>query len=560
MGYLILSAATFLVVTTIGGALAQQATEQRGPRSASVQEVTRNSPPQQSRDVVRAPIIANKERLLSVTVSRLPVQNLLTALARDAKLDIDIHPSVDGVVTLNAINQSLEQVLERIARQVSVRYEKHGSSIIVLPDTPYFHYYRIDYVNLARDTSSVVSLSSQIGSSTSARGDQQAPQASSGSFAQIRNTSNNRFWLSLVQNLSDLLQSDAGLSADCPSEGSPGISSPVTVPTPASRPACQQKDHATSRRIIANPETGILSVKATAQQHSLVQRYLDDILNRASRQVLIEATIAEVELTENYQQGIDWTALKLFGTGFRVVQRTVGAFTGSASLPIAELGYDSSGGNFTGAIKLLETFGTVRVLSSPKLSVLNNQTAVMKVVDDNIYFTYEIKETDATSNSPARKTVNSTLHSVPVGIVLTVTPMVGDDDSVTLNIRPSMSRIIGQKVDPSLQLIQDGATISNTIPVIRAREFDSVMRIDNGNIAVMGGLMEDTTDNNDSAVPLMRSIPIVGQLFQSRNDSKRKTQLVIFVRPTILLPKLADKEQIGVAAPVRNQTTQTRIA
>ncbi|MEN3112467.1 type II secretion system protein GspD [Uliginosibacterium paludis] len=482
------------------------------------------------------------EKLLSISVNRISVQSLLSALARDSNLDIDIHPSIEGIVTLNAVNQTLSQLLERITRQVNIRYEQHGTSLAILPDEPYFRYYRIDYVNLARDTSSIVSLASQIGSSAAGKQDQQAPQASSGSFAQIHNTSNNRIWSSIVQNLAEILQDGTGVPTKHSSE-CPGINAADATKTAH----CAPSAHSAHSLVMANPETGVLSIRATARQHAQVKTYLEDVLSRARRQVLIEATIAEVELTQNYQQGIDWTALNLFDTGFRFVQRAVGTFSGSNAIPSVELGYDSRGGNFIGAVKLLETFGTVRVLSSPKLSVLNNQTAVMKVVDDNIYFTYEIKETDATSNSPARKTVNSTLHSVPVGIVLTITPMVGDDESVTLNIRPSMSRVIGQKVDPSLQLIQGNATIMNTIPVIRAREFDSVMRIANGNIAVMGGLMEDATDNNDGAVPVIASLPLIGRLFESRNDSKRKTQLVIFVRPTILPAVMtsSDPERLG---------------
>ena len=126
------------------------------------------------------------------------------------------------------------------------------------------------------------------------------------------------------------------------------------------------------------------------------------------------------------------------------------------------------------------------------------------------------------------------MHSVPVGLVLTITPQVGDDDSVTLNIRPSLSRVIGQKIDPSIQLATSNATITNTIPIIRAREFDSVMRVNNGNIAVMGGLMEDLLSNMDDTVPGLGKTPIFGGLFQNKDDSKRKTELVIFVRPTVL--------------------------
>lgn len=499
-----------------------------------------------------APVPARKPETYTVVVNKVSAQSLLFAIARDARLNIDIHPEVTGVITLNAIDQTLFQLLSRISRQIDMRYELEGDNLIILPDHPFVRHYKIDYVNLSRDTHSVVSVASQIGSGNPGKTESPLPQAGSGSFARIQNTSSNHFWASLTRHLTGLIQEERSGSpvSTCPETmpSEPSLQQPApaskqsgleaTMPLPASplpdQPPCPAEPASRQSSVMANIETGVVSIRASTRQHARVQDFLDRALSRAKRQVLIEATIAEVELTQNYQQGIDWSALNVFDSGFRYIQRTVGAFTGSNSIPAVELGYDSSGGNFKSAVKLLETFGTVKVLSSPKLAVLNNQTAVMKVVDDNVYFTYEVKETDATPNSPAKTTINSSLHSVPVGLVLTITPMIGDDGSVTLNLRPSMSRIIGQKTDPSLQFIQGNATITNTIPVIRAREFDSVMRISNGNIAIMGGLMEDALDNQDNAVPVLARIPGIGRLFENRNDTKRKTELVIFVRPTVL--------------------------
>lgn len=498
-----------------------------------------------------------KQETYSVVVHKVRAQDLLFALARDAKVNIDIHPGIEGTVTLNALDQTLPQILTRIARQIDMRFELDGQSLVVQPDTPFLRNYKIDYVNLARDTNSVISVASQIGAAgnTGAGEAGAAVQTNgSGSYARIQNTSRNRFWESLTQNIKDLLREtdkvlpEGNIERTVQSESQELSTQKETRDSKQTGTLTRSGGGNVSNTalvervvtfreaasVITNIETGVLSVRATSRQQEKVQEFLDKVMRSAKRQVLIEATIAEVELTQTYQQGIDWSALNVFDTGLRVIQRTVGAFTGTNPTASMELGYNSSGGNFTSAIKLLEGFGTVKVLSSPKLSVLNNQTAVMKVVDDNIYFTYEIKETDATNNTAGKTTITSTLHSVPVGLVLTITPLVGEDDSITLNIRPSMSRVIGQKTDPSLQFLQGNANITNTIPIIRAREFDSVMRIGNGNIAVMGGLMEDVLNNNDSAVPGVANLPGLGNLFQSRDNNKRKTELVIFVRPTII--------------------------
>ncbi|MDP5241219.1 type II and III secretion system protein [Uliginosibacterium sp. 31-16] len=502
-----------------------------------------------------APKAQPKPETYSVVVSNVKVQDLLFALSRDAKVNIDIHPGLSGNVTLNALDQTLPQLLTRIAKQVDLRFELDGPNLVVMPDTPYLRNYKIDYVNLSRDTSSTISVASQIGSAVSTGTDGNTSQnqtQGSGSSARIQNSSRNRFWDSLIQNVKDLLrETDKVLP-----EGS--LERTVQVETQGSstqQETRKSKAEAVSRTggdtastaattekvvtfreaasVIANIETGVLTVRATSRQQEKVQEFLDRVMASAKRQVLIEATIAEVQLTQNYQQGIDWSALNVFDSGFNIIQKAAGAITGTAPSSLLELA--SNGQQFTSSIRLLESFGTVKVLSSPKLSVLNNQTAVMKVVDDNIYFTYEIKETDASTVGPAKTTITSTLHSVPVGLVLTITPQVGEDDSVTLNIRPSLSRVIGQKTDPSLQLMsKTTTTITNTIPIIRAREFDSVMRINNGNIAVMGGLMEDALNNTDDSVPGISNTKLIGGLFQNRNDTKSKTELVIFVRPTII--------------------------
>jgi MSHA type pilus biogenesis protein MshL len=497
----------------------------------------------------------SKAAVYSVVVNNVKAQDILFALARDAKINIDIHPGISGTVTLNALDQTLPQLLERISKQIDMRYEFDGKNLSVLPDLPFLINYKVDYVNLTRDTTSVVSVSSQIGSGATTNSSQPAAIASgSGSTAKVESSSKNRIWETLVQNTKDLLrETDKVLpasvqakpvetssltkqAASSNAKAKPSVSESVTL-FPDEKGSVSEAVREFSFReaasVIANPETGLLSIRATSRQHQKIKEFLGKVMDSAKRQVLIEATIAEVHLTRNYQQGIDWKALNIFDTGFRIIQSATGQISGPSST-LLEMGYNSSGGNFSSTVRLLEEFGEVKVLSSPKLSVLNNQTAVMKVVDDNIYFTYEIDEREATQYAAGKTTVKSTMHSVPVGLVLTVTPQIGDDQFVTLNIRPSLSRVIGQKIDPSIQLAVSNSNITNTIPIIRAREFDSVMRINNGNIAVMGGLMEDLLNNEDDTVPGLGKLPVFGPLFQNRNDSKSKTELVIFIRPTVI--------------------------
>lgn len=522
-------------------------------------------PPVQASAMARKPKPAAKAETYSVVVNNVKAQELLFALARDARINVDVHPGISGTVTLNAIDQTLPQLLNRIARQVDMRWELDGVNLSVMPDAPYLKTYRVDYVNMSRDTSGTVTVTTQIaatGASGVTSGGASGGSAAVGgnnSLTKVENKAQNRFWETLERNIKDILRetdkvlpegssetvverldqqstTGTGAAAAGGSRAQPqtGI---AASPNPA---ALQQSGTTVVRRatfreaasVIVNSETGVVTVRATGRQHEKIQEFLDQVTASARRQVLIEATVAEVSLSDNYQQGIDWSRLRLNALGFKLVQKAAGAIAAPAAA-LMEIGYtnpDSRLGNVSGTVKLLEAFGNVKVISSPKLSVLNNQTAVLKVVDNLVYFTIKA---DTTSNQTTTTTTYTTnLFSVPVGLVMNVTPQVGENETVLLNIRPSISRQFGTVTDPNPDLQKLG--VKNEIPVIRTREMETMIRVENGNTAVMGGLMEDAMDNTDHAVPGLARVPVLGNIFQNRNDTRRKTELVVFLRPTVI--------------------------
>jgi general secretion pathway protein D len=185
-------------------------------------------------------------------------------------------------------------------------------------------------------------------------------------------------------------------------------------------------------------------------------------------------------------------------------------------------------------VQLLESFGKVQVLSSPKISVLNNQTAMLKVVDNNIFFTLKVTPAVLTSAggiaTPA--TYESRVETVPVGFVMSVTPQISEDDEVTINVRPTITRIVSFVQDPNPELAKQ--QVISRVPVIQAREVESVMRVYSGQTAVMGGLMQDSVDNSKDGIPLISTIPVVGNLFAYRNETVSKTELVIFLRAVVV--------------------------
>jgi len=504
---------------------------------------------------------APKVETYSVVVNNVRVQDLLFALARDAKVNVDIHPGIEGLVTLNAIDQTLPQLLTRIAKQVDMRWEMDGPNLVVMPDSPYLRTYKVDYVNMSRDTSGTVTVTTQVASTGGSAGTTTAGTGGNNSQTKIENKVQHHFWDTLEKNIKDILRETDKILPEGSSEttierADQQATTGMAVPQPAStkaggagNPAVVAAPNATTLQqsgttvvkrttfreaasVIMNSEAGIVTVRATSRQHEKIQEFLAQVMSSVRRQVLIEATVAEVSLSDNYQQGIDWKALPIGGTGFTLIQSAVGGITAPASslLQLSYLNETSRVGNISASVKLLDAFGTVKVLSSPKLSVLNNQTAVLKVVDNLVYFTIKA---DTTANQATTTTTYTTnLNSVPVGLVMNVTPQISENDAVLLNIRPSISRKFGEVIDPNPDLQRLG--VKNAIPVIRTREMESMIRVENGNIAMMGGLMEDSLENNDNTVPGVARLPLVGSLFQNRDDTRRKTELVIFLRPIVI--------------------------
>lgn len=191
-----------------------------------------------------------------------------------------------------------------------------------------------------------------------------------------------------------------------------------------------------------------------------------------------------------------------------------------------------NGETTTTVLRMLEQYGDVRVLSSPKIMALNNQTSLLKVVDNKVYFTVSLEATTDEETNTTTETYETTAHSVPIGFIMNVTPYISESEEVILNIRPTITRIIDYVNDPNPQLAQ--YNIENRIPEVQIREMESVLRVDSGQTAVIGGLMQDSIDNDDNKVPWISQVPFVGKAFGYESKSREKTELVIFLKPTLI--------------------------
>jgi general secretion pathway protein D len=319
--------------------------------------------------------------------------------------------------------------------------------------------------------------------------------------------------------------------------------------TPAAGPNVTFREAAS---VIPNPEASVLTIRATSRQHEKIQEFLDQVLVSAKRQVLIEATIVEVQLNNSYQQGIDWAIFtggwQLFGGGlFRGAAQALAPVPAAGVLTALPTGntfvgqYNSN--SFKFSLQLLETFGNVRVLSSPRISAISNQTAVLKVVENVVYFTIQAQTTQA--QTTALTTFTTTPNVVPVGIILSLTPQISDTDSVLLNVKPTISSIQSFVNDPNPALATANPPIVSRIPQILTREMESVIKLSSGQIAIMGGLIQDRLIDNSDTIPGVNRIPFLGDFLSNKSIQNSKTELVIFMRPLVIRDPSIDGDYRG---------------
>ncbi len=533
-------------------------------------------PPARVSTFVPPPRPAVKPQTYSVVVNEVPVKELLLALSRDTKQNIDVHPGITGLVSLNAINETLPAILERVSKQVNMRYRIEGNTIIVAPDAAYMKTYRIPYVNMTRDTTSTVNVSGEISAGGATASSGGGSTGVGGSGTQVRTVSNNDFWKVLTENIRSIVLSTRNqtqtaeerarraelaksareerlMQAEVVARAGAGATNLFSTAFGA---GTQQQAIEGRDDIIVNSIGGTISVLATERQHQLIQQHVDSITNSVQRQVLIEATIVEVKLSNTYQGGIDWSRLAI-GGGIQLTQSLLGGFgAAGAAVGLTQAGANlfqvrytnpnSQIGNISSTVKLLEEFGDTKILSSPKLMALNNQTALLKVVDNIVYFEVQGSTVAGTAGSPPIQTFTSTAKIVSVGVVMGVTPQIAEDGRVSLNVRPTISRVLRFRNDPNPNLCNDTRTncVQSQVPEVQVREMESVLQIASGQTVILGGLMQDDVRFNREQIPGADLLGAAGDLARFRNENASKTELVIFLRPTVVINASLDSDEL----------------
>ena len=430
------------------------------------------------------PAIGGEKTVSFSVTDQVPLKDVLIELGRMAQIDVDLDPNISGGIILNAKNRPLKEIIDRITNLGNLRYSYQNGVLHFEKDTPFMKNYFVDYL-------------------------------SGGSL-----------WTDVEINITAILKTDAPSSSTNSDSSDKNSSSDKT----SSDKTSSKTEIASS--FTSNKSAGIISIHATEKQHASVTKYLADVEKSASAQVLIEAKVVEVKLTDVYKTGVDW---KMFGKANNVTT-TNGYISGG---PLSYVATEVMNSDLTASISALETFGSTRTLSSPRLHAINNQKATLNFADKLVYFTVvqsQSSSSNGTSTSIVATTKTSTKNEEKVGVQLDITPSINlRTNEITMNIRPQLSVRSEWVVDPASPTDNNGkVTVENKVPVIQTRDLTTIAKIQSGNVFVIGGLMKESTSDSDSGVPFLGRIPIIGWFFKSVSKDSSITETVIFIKATIV--------------------------
>jgi MSHA biogenesis protein MshL len=444
---------------------------------------------------------ASEEARFDISVKNEKAKNFFLGLVKGTKRNLIVSSRIRGKISLSLKNVTLEEVLEATRDAYGYQFTKTKYGYRVSSAGLRMHLFKVNYLNLIRHgTSKTIVSSGQFSANGSAHGNSGATN-SAGSMnknkkskdlsSQVNTESRDDFWGILKSTIQIIVPKAGG------------------------------------RKVIINPEAGILMVKAYPSEIIIVGNYLQKLEESMSREVIIEAKILEVTLRDGYEAGIDWS---IFGGSSRVgvTQKgteAVGPLLGEITRNIFTLNFN----RFSNVIKLLETQGNIQTLSSPHIATLNNQKALIKVGLDQ-YFITDVSNTTQGTAGTTSDTQNIQLTPFFSGIALDVTPQINDNGTVLLHIHPVISKVTDQEREFKVSGKEQRLPLAKS----QIREADSMVSARNGEIIVIGGLMENLTGQESGATPFLGKIPFIGGLFRRLQQSSEKTELVILLKPIVV--------------------------
>lgn len=502
------------------------------------------------------------EKLVSVNVTEeIPVIDVIIEISRMAGVDVQIDPTIAGGIILNIKDKPLKYVFNRICGMTDTRYKEKNGIIIFEKDMPSIKSYYLDFLDAARTSSGSMSLNTSVIS-----------QNGGGSSSSVSTNSEDKLWDDIQTDIKQLIETtektykyysksaekaqekqDASLNLNAVAKATLDVASDANNQykpnNENSTNTTNSKDNeVTGGAMNVNKRAGIITITASEKSHRKIQKYLTDIKRKITAQVLIEMKFVEVTLSKQYAAGIDWNNVN-FGSVASVSMSKAASVAAGGVSPAVALTLTPNGSkssDLNGLLNLLENFGSVRVLSNPRINAVNNQPALLTIATNQVYFKTQTTIIPATTSgtnivTPAIQNITATPQTIPVGIVMSVLPSINlDKRAIILNVKPTISKLENTVSDPSVDIANSNTNststtkASNSIPITSIRELDTILQLEDGQMSVLGGFTERRNAVIEEKIPILGDLWLIGNLFKYKSETTSFTETLILLKASIV--------------------------
>jgi len=451
-----------------------------------------------------------KERLYSLSYREAEIRDVLMAFSRESSYNIIVGPEVSGKVTVDLKKVTLAKALDSLIRPLGLDFKQEGRFIYIVKPKMETRMFHLNYLAVVRSGSSIVSGTGGSGpSTTTTSGGTSISSSGSQVVSQVKSEEVSNLWSEIEGRDKDGRLDEkvkSGIRALLSEKGS----------------------------VAVNKMASVLMVTDFSQNLEIVEKFLQQVERVASRQVIIEAQILEVTLNDRFQLGIDWRLLPQMTNagiawgGNQNLSGASGTIPTSWTVPAAATGFTAGIAtlNFTSMIDALSQQGHVNLISSPRVSTLNNQKSIIKAAIEDVFF--EVSISASTGGPPI---ITATPRNVTIGVILNVTPQIDDEGNILLDIQPSVTEELTRRTQAVG--FSGGTQISTEAPVVSVRQTQTVARVRDGQTIVIAGLIRERKRNQDTGIPGLMEIPLLGYLFRNTAEIKEKSELVILITPRI---------------------------
>ncbi len=493
-------------------------------------------------------------RRVTLSVRDADLKDLLRAAAEDTDFNLTFEADIETRIKgLDLKGVTLQEILDQILPNLGLGYVKTGRTIHIQKSEGGLRFYQVDHLAMRRMGSKefMVNASGQLiqstgggstggsagGSGGTGGGGGGEGSGSSSAYTSTLKTGNGFDpWEEIRSGLTTLVFGET-LGPESATEGGTAIKGPNSLAFSRG-----------GKTLMIHPDSGLVVVGADPGTQKRVESYLQELRRRNHRQVLLEARIVEVTLSNDSQIGVDWNSVlskgaASGGSGTNILGTFATGATNNANVDSSTQGLAKlviQNARISATLSALASEGRLQVLSAPRISTMNNQKAILRVVREEAFFLQNSQTTGTGGAGGFSTTVNITPMIVPVGIVLDILPQISDDNTVTLAVNPSISEIVTVR-SLVVQGVGNSGGASATLPVVDRRDLDAVVRLRSGETLVLAGIIRSKEAVDDRGVPWIRKIPILGNLFTKKEKAKATTELAIFITPTLI----EDSDQIA---------------